>query len=221
MIDYFTREELLHCQYALVAATIGHQGGSNQVKGFNMFYPNLDIIDNFSDHGDAELAKKEYLEYLFPKQKDMKKDELHDDRYWAYDIIYRTFVSPLKLHHDIILVYDDPVEMYMDVLCDAIYEKFKVKFINLDTLFKTGRVGPIYLDIKKVFKDTKPMMNKITLEEIKVMESSEEGRSYLVARMNTQEKIKKLKKLGIKVSKNDIKDDNLDKILKDAWILND
>ena len=221
MIDYFTREELLHCQYALVAATIGHQGGSDQVKGFSVLYPNLDVIDNFTEHANVELAKKEYLDYLFPKKKDMNKDEIHDDPYWAYDMLYRTFIAPLQLHHDIVLVHDDPVKIYMDALCDAMYEKFKVKFINLDTLFETGRIGPIYLDVKKVLKDIKPMIKKRTREEIKSMESSEEGRSYLLARMNLQEKIKKLKKLGIQISKKDITDDKLDKLLTDAWVLND
>jgi len=216
MIDYFTKEELLHCQYAIISASLGSQRYIESVVGLNILYPNYETIENFIETGDEEAAKKEYLEYLFPSKK--CKDS---DKYWLYDLLKRTFVDPLKLHHDVIIIYDDATKMYIDVLCDALKEKFKLEFLNLDTLFEKGRVGSIYLDMKAIEANMEVAKKYIDKNKHKSFEQTEAGRSQLLNEMTVQEKIKKLKKLGIKVDKHDINEKRLNKLLYDAWVLSD
>lgn len=223
MIDYLTREELLHCQYVLVTFNVGHQGMVNNVARVSVLYPNSDIIIDFADDHDEEKAKRAYAAYMFPP-KDGKvnpDDSQFTDPNWFYKTFYRYFVTPSKQHHSVVLIYDDNIEMYMEVLCDLAKKKFGAEFLNLNDLFEKGRTGPIYLDMKEVHHKVREKVKKILVKEDKCNEATEEGRSKLVAEMTLSEKIKKLKSLGVKLSKDDLNEEKLNSLLYEAWVLND
>ena len=64
MIDYFTREELIHFQYAIISAKIPNQGRCSNVVKVNNLYPDVDTITAYADYKDRDIAEKMYFEML-------------------------------------------------------------------------------------------------------------------------------------------------------------
>jgi len=210
MIDYFTKNELLHFQYVLLGK-VTNNGKLESVGNCNLLYPSVDVIDIYEE-GNIKAAKKMYREYLFPK---------NENKNWIYPLLNETFINTLTLHHDVILMYTDDVKPYIDFLMEFLYDELKLEFLDLNKLFEEGKVGPLYLDLKALQKKIRPMIREEQERKNALVASTEQGRNNLLSKMNTQDKIKKLKELGIKVSKDDIKEKKLDKLLHDAWVVND
>ena len=98
-------------------------------------------------------------------------------------------------------------------------DEYHVETIDLNELFKTGKVGPIRIDYDDIHNRSVDIRRQAGKEMIRSLESTRGGREKLLGMMDSKEKIRKCKDLGIKVTKADIK--NIDEILMEAWVEED
>lgn len=207
-IDYFTREELMHFRYVLISAHITNlskQG--NVVKQLNL-WPTTEIIDVYESTKDVSLMEKMYMDLLTI---DSPEDE------WIGDLIYKTFVNPLLFHKDQVIVCDRTENVYIDVLCKHLKKSYAIDVIDLNKLFSEGKIGPLYIDRKKIHNKAVDIRRIAAKKSADALETTREGRLSLLEKMNKTEKVKKLKELGISAKKSD----NLNAMLIDAWVNDD
>lgn len=201
MIDYFTKEELANLSYLLISAKMRNQGTAPNVVKCNDLYPSSDILSNYIQLEDRKLFHKMYYK------------ELQDTE----NIVYRMIVDPILLHHhNIVLMSSESEDLYIDVLCDFLNKEFGMKVIDLDMLFKTGETDLFIIDKKLVRNNSVELKRKVVRERIRSAEKTEEGRAKLLSLMSKDDKIKKLKELGIRVDKNK---DDLTELLRLEWVI--
>jgi len=211
MIDYFTLEEMYHFQYAIISAGVINGGRVTNVAKISQLYPTPEIITAYAEHHDKKILEKMYFDLL-----DTSKDK--DD--FMGNNIYKTFVNPLLQHYDIVIVCKPEENDYIDVLCKFLKKKFFIEVIDLNTLFKEGRVGSIYIDRTEIRDNIVELRRKSVHLERESLETTRDGRLKLIQSiMSKKDKIKKLHDLGIEVRKND--EPNLDRLLIDAWVDDD
>ena len=139
--------------------------------------------------------------------------ELHDTE----NIVYRMIVDPILSHqHNIILMASESEDLYIDVLCDFLNKEFGMKVIDLNMLFKTGETDLFIIDKKLVRNNSVELKRKVVRERIKSAEKTEAGRAKLLSLMSKDDKIKKLKELGIQVDKDK---DDLTELLRLEWVI--
>ena len=218
MIDYFTREELIHFQYAIISAKIPNQGRCSNVVKVNNLYPDVDTITAYADYKDRDIAEKMYFEMLKNDESEYKSKH---ERSWADYVFYNTFIQPLSKHFDVVIVCDKEENIWVDFLCKYLKKTFSIEVIDLNVLFSKGEIGPIYIDRDEIFDKAADVKRSAAMRAKESLESSRDGRLKLIQMMTKNEKIKKLKELGIRVSPSDMK--NLDSLLIDSWVdeLND
>lgn len=215
MIDYFTKEELLHFQYAIISAKIRNQGRCQNVVKLNDLYPDSDTIIAYNDYKDKEIAKKMYRDML----ETVEQEYAHktSDVRWADFAIYKAFVNPIESHYDVIILCDQLENIWIDEFCAYLKDHFSIEVINLNELFSKGEIGSIYIDRKKIANKAVDVRRAAAIRAKESLESSRDGRLRLVTKiMSKKEKIQKLKELGIRVTEND--KDNLDALLIDSWV---
>lgn len=203
MIDYFTTNELLSLQYLVLSAGIHNSGLVSNVVKINDLYPTTEIASGYIDYGDKDLFRKSYTEEL----KDTK------------NILYRTVLRPIvKFHHNIVLISKDGVEeFYLEVMADYLRKQFGMPTIDLNQLFTEGETDVFYIDRQTVHNNTVDIARDVVRMERRDLESTIDGRIKLIRDiMNKDEKLKKLKELGIRVKKSDR--DDLDRLLMEAWL---
>jgi hypothetical protein len=200
MIDHFTREELLSFEYAVISASIKVQGGAPNVAKINMLYPDLDLITEFSDLSDKKEFKKSFYEDLEQRG----------------NVIYKVFIVNLLAYKNICIICDETENFFIDVLVDFLKDKFAIETIDLNKLFKEGRVGKYYINRKEIHNKAVDIRREAVKDRYKSLESSEEGRLNLLNMMEKKAKIKKLRSLGINVTKSDYQ--NLDQLLMEGWV---
>jgi hypothetical protein len=212
MIDYFTREELIHFQYAIISAKIPNQGRCDNVVKVNSLYPDFDSLSTYDEYKDEKIAEKLYFEML-QNEDGGRKD--YKETPWADYTIYKTFINPLNKHFDIIILCDKMENIWVDFLCKYMKKKFAIEVIDLNKLFSEGKIGPIYIDRKEIWNKSVDV-KKSAIEKTKEgLEQTRGGRIKLIGMMSKKEKISKLKEIGIKVTS--IDDNNLDALLIDSW----
>lgn len=206
-IDYFSRDELSHFQYAIISAKIANNGRELNVTKLNNLYPTPDIVLSYAEYKDKKILEKMYTDLL----------TVHDSNdEWIGEIIYKSFVNPLIHHHDVVIICDRTENDYIDILCKHLKKNYEIEVINLNQLFSEGRVGPIYIDRDVIWDKAVDIRRTAGKHQIEAMSSTRDGRMKLLSLWNKKEKIAKLKELGIKVNKGDMKE--LDKLLIDAWV---
>lgn len=206
-IDYFSRDELSHFQYAIISAKIANNGRELNVTKLNNLYPTPDIVLSYAEYKDKKILEKMYTDLL----------TVHDSNdEWIGEIIYKSFVNPLIHHHDVVIICDRTENDYIDILCKHLKKNYEIDVINLNQLFSEGKVGPIYIDRDVIWDKAVDIRRTAGKHQIEAMSSTRDGRMKLLSLWNKKEKITKLKELGIKVNKGDMKE--LDKLLIDAWV---
>lgn len=213
-IDYFTVEELVHMQYAIVSAHILNTGKAINMAKINNLYPEPEIVMNYEEYKDKDIMEKMYFGYLDPDEEDKAKLK-RGESYFIYNIIYKTFINPLLQHKDIVIICEEGENDYIDVLCKYLKKRFDIEVIDLNELFKTGHVGPIYIDRKEIKDKSVDIARSCGKDQIHSLASSSDGRAKLISMMSKKEKIKKLKKFGIDPTDEDKK--NLDALLLNTW----
>lgn len=222
MIDYFTREELIHFQYAIISSAIPNQGKCENVVKLNNLYPDIDTITAYADYKDEKIAKKMYIEMLETNEDEYQyKRNRGDKTSWADYVLYKAIVNPLANHYDVILLCDQSENIWIDTLSEYLKDKFSIEVIDLNELFINGEIGPISIDRKKILNSAVDVRRSAAKRAKEGLESSREGRLKLLNMMSKKEKISKLKDLGIVISESDMK--NLNALLIDSWVdeLND
>lgn len=214
-IDYFTQEELTHFQYAIISAVIRNQGTSLNVAKVNELYPLPEIIIEYEEYKDKSIMEKMYTEFLSPK----KDNDIGMTRNQMANIFYRTFINTLNSHVDIIILCDKSENQYIDVICNVLYKDYHIEVIDLNKLFSEGRIGPIYIDRKKIWDRCVDVRREAGKDMNRAIESSVEGRERLLKMMTKKDKIRKIEELGINITDYDKKD--LDYILMTAWVYDD
>jgi len=200
MIDYFTLEELISCQYVIVG-TISNQGRCTNIVKLNTLYPAVKTILTYTETKDKDILRKEYY------------DQLKGD---CDSVIYNAFVNNVIEHQNIIILCRNEENDWMDILIEYLEKEFSIETLDLNQLFKTGKVGPIHIDRIKIKNKAVDVRRRYGKEMIKSYETTKDGRAKLLDMMDLKYKIKKCKELGIKVNKSDIK--NIDEILTEAWV---
>lgn len=204
-IDHFTRTELLHFQYLIVSANVKGNHKVTNVEKCNDLYPRPEaVIDYAEDQNKNVLEARMFAEY---------KSILED----SPDVFYKLFLNMLAVHNDLVIVCDKTENDYIDVLCKFLKKEFGIEVIDLNRLFTEGRVGSVYIDRDAIMDRTVDFRRAAAKAMSESLESTREGRMRLVTKiMNRKQKLHKLRELGIKVRKEDMK--NLDQLLIDAWV---
>lgn len=209
MLDFFTSDELTNMSYAIISSGIRNQGmfGANdslstkRMVSVNPLYPSSDIIAEYKDYPD--VFKKEYI-------RELKGSE---------NLIYLTFVSSIIYNrHNIVILYRERESMYIDILTEFIYKRFKLGCINLDELFKTGSTDIQSIHRKKIMVSTEEIKLKTVKEINESFMKTENGRLSILDRMSKSEKLDKMKELGIKLPK-DTSEKKITEILKEEWCM--
>jgi hypothetical protein len=201
MIDYFTTDELVSLSYLIISASIRNQGASPNVVKCNDLYPSSEEISNYIQLEDKKLLHKGYYKEL----KEMQ------------NTVYNAIIEPiLRHHHNIILLYNETEDVYIDILCDFLKEEFNMDTIDLNKLFKEGETDIFFIDKHSVKNKCVDLNRAVVKEKITAMEQTEGGRAKLLSMMSKDEKLKKLQELGIKINKSDKKD--LDELLRLEWV---
>lgn len=214
-IDHFSLVDITNMQYAIISAKVGNMGKCANVVKFNDLYPDTDTVIAYSEHADKDILEKMYLDMLNPPKEERKGSYSN-----MYDnIIYKAFINPLLSHYNVVIICDREENDYIDILCKHLKKHFGIEVIDLNELFTKGRVGPIYIDRSEITDRAVDIRRACVREEYRSMSSTRDGKEALISKMTKKEKLKHLKKFGVRVSKNDEKD--LDKLLLDAWCAED
>lgn len=207
-IDYFSLPELTHFQYMVVSMKIGVNGTSSNVHKNGNLYPTPDMIEAFAECGDDSIVQKMYDEYLTIKTQD---DE------WIAGMLYKGMINPLLEHYDVMLVCDRTENIYLDAIAAHMKRVYRLEIIDLNQLFEKGHVGPIRIDRGEIRDKAVTIRRMAGNEMYRSLSSTSDGRATLLQNFNRKEKFSKLKKLGIRVSK-DESDTELDKLLTESWV---
>lgn len=211
-IDYFTAEEIIHFQYAIISSIITNQGTQQNMAKISSLYPLPEITITYDDYKDKKLMEKMYMDFLCPTRENdcgLTKNSMDN-------IFYKTFINPLNLHHDIVILCDRKENDYIDVLCKVLKKEYKIEVIDLNKLFSEGRIGPIYIDRKEIWNNCVDIRRRAVEDGNKYMATTEEGRLKLLKSMSKEDKINKLKELGVDPS--GCKEKELNKLLIDVWV---
>jgi len=134
-------------------------------------------------------------------------------------MFYESFLNNVLNHVSIVLLSRADENFWVDILIEYLKDEYHVETIDLNELFKTGQVGPIRIDYDEIHNRSVDVRRQAGKEMIRSLESTRGGREKLLGMMDSKEKIRKCKDLGIKVTKADI--NNLDEILMEAWVEED
>lgn len=210
-IDYFTRDELVSIQYAIVSAKVTDEHRATNINRFNDLYPDTETIIAYMDSGDKDILRKMYKDMIMPG-KETRRDRAYSSYFTS--TIYKAFIKPLLNHNDVMIICDKGENDYIDILCECLKE-YDIEVIDLNQLFETGRVGPIYIDRDEIYNRSVDIRRAAVNEEKESLATTRDGRAHLIHNMSTKEKIKRMKKYGIKVRKEDLP--ILDKMLLEVW----
>lgn len=208
MIDHFTREEIIHMEYAIISASISNGGHSMNIGKCNDLYPDPDVVATYAETHDKELMKRMYMDQLDPK------DEISKCNMEV--TIYRVFLNLLELHHDVCIICGRSENDFIDVLCEHLKNKFAVEVIDLNQLFTTGRVGSIYIDRDEIHDKCVDIRRYAELQHHQSLNSTREGRATLLTMMSKKQKLKKLDELGI--TPTSTKSSDLNELLIDSYV---
>ena len=207
MIDYFTKDELLNFHYQIISSAVrvplrNNDTIDNKVYKNNELFPTKDIIPIYSENGDKKLLRKLYLEEL-------RMPHIEEN-------MWRNIIEPVfRYHHNYLLIYSVSENVYMEILCEYLKKEFAMNCINLDELFTNGETEVFYLDRPAIKERTLKVKRLAGAAKRGRDEKFADGRRDLIKKFNKQEKIDKLKQLGISVSKLD--ENRLDELLLEAW----
>jgi hypothetical protein len=208
MVDHFTRDELLHMQFAIVSAKVANQGRIQNCVKLNNLYPTTDIVMAYDDNPDQEILDK----MMFKMYDDMI--EVKDVR-----IFYDAFLNAMVHHQDVVILCAQRENPYITSLCRYLKKKFDIEVVDLNQLFTEGRVGSVYLDRDKIYDHAVDMRRIAVSEQKAALATTVDGREKLLGMMTKREKLDKLKELGIRINKSDR--GKLDQLLREAWVNED
>mgnify|MGYP001643937319 FL=1 len=205
MVDFFTVEEITACNYIILGTIPNNGRSSSNVVKLNELYPETDTLLKYEETHNTDILRGEYLEHL---------KEPH-----VQNLIYESFLNNVLNHVSIVLLSRADENFWVDILIEYLKDEYHVETIDLNELFKTGQVGPIRIDYDEIHNRSVDVRRQAGKEMIRSLESTRGGREKLLGMMDSKEKIRKCKDLGIKVTKADI--NNLDEILMEAWVEED
>lgn len=214
MVDYFPLDDLIHFQYLILSAKITNGGRLSNVSKISGLYPLPEDIATYIEYKDKDMFEKMYFDFLDPDEED-KIRMRNGGSYFIYNLIYKTFISPLNNHYDILILCDESENYIIDALCKYLKKKFKIEIADLNQLFEKGEIDSIYLDRKEINKNSEDIKKACAVDQYRSYESTVDGRIKLISMMTKKDKINKLKSLGIDPTEEDKK--NLDKLLLEIW----
>ena len=161
---------------------------------------------------------------------DIKMNEVHfsktDFNFIVFQFFYMQKISPLIY---IILHFYNFVNSYKQsffiknwlckiFLLKVLKKEYRIEVIDLNKLFSEGRIGPIYIDRKDIWNRSVDIRIQANKDRDESMATSQDGRYKLLKNMTKNDKINKLKELGIDTK--NCKEKELNKMLMDEWVLN-
>ncbi len=216
-IDHFTLKDIISFEYCIISAKVTNGGKLQNVVKMNDLYPSPDIVTTYYETKDKKLLKKMYAGMLSGDDVDMPRSKKDINPYTVQ--IYQTFVNPLLHRYNICIICDEAENDFIDVLCDYLKEEFHIEVIDLNTLFKEGKIGSIYIDRDDIRDRAVDIRQMAAKEQAKALATTRDGKQRLIEMMTTSKKKKELKRLGINPEDIDKKD--LNKVLFEEWCRED
>ena len=209
MIDYFTLDDLVDIQYVIISSKIHNGNRCANIVKMNSLYPLPEMVESYASSGDKDILRKLYFDMMEKGTSEYR----HSNSFKV--AMYQTIVNPVLNNYDICLMCDKEEDPYLDVVCDYIEKSFSLKTIDLNELFSKGKVGQIKIDKDKVHDKAVDIRRAALKEEYSTMKATDGGRKQLVKIMTKEDKIKELKKLGVKLDQDD--KEIIDELLIDEW----
>lgn len=213
-IDYFTRDELAGINYIIISAKVRNNGKATNVLKNNELYPTIEAGEVYDSTKDLDILEKIYRDSLFSDE-NIEAGYVNNES-WGYTALYK-ILHPVLQNKPVMLICDSESneDAYVDVICRILKKEFSLDAINLNQLFTTGHVGPYRIDLDKIHDKSVKIARSITQQAIRDKASTKEGRRELISQMSKKEKLKNLKKFGVKLTDRDM--ENIDQILLDEW----
>lgn len=213
MIDYFPPEELIHFQYLVISAKISVEGKVGNCAKISMLYPDPELVAAYAESYDKTAFEKAYHDMLDKNATDgVEKRKVT----WSESIIAKSIIMPILNHDDVVIICDRVENYIVDAMCSYLKKKFDIDVIDFNELFKTGHVGPYRID-RDALRDRSVDINRAAARDMyRSLESTREGRLKILAGMTKKDKLRKLKDIGINVTKADM--GRLDELLVDGWV---
>ena len=211
-IDHFSLDDIMNAQYLIISAKITNTGKCRNIVKMNDLYPDTITVIAYAETGDKKLLEEMYFEMLEPKDKELKAEYRRSNPYTT--TIYQSIINPLLNHYNVIIICDTAENDYIDCFCKFLKKNYSVEVIDLNELFTKGRVGSIYVDRDEIRDKAVDIRRAAVREQAHAMASTRDGKEALIEKMTKKQKLKELKRLGIKVSP-DEKD--LDVLLFEEW----
>ena len=212
MIDHFSYDDLMSMQYCIISAAIPNGGRMANVVKMSDLYPTVEATIAWADTHDKELLKQMYIDELTKKLDNRETNPFLTS-------MYQCFVKPLLDHYNVLIICDELENPYIDLLAEYVKKEFAIEIIDLNELFKTGRVGPIYIDRKEIRNKAVDIRRGAVRDEVRTLASSVDGKRMLISKMSKKKKLKELERYGIKIHPGD--DDDIDQILLEEWCAED
>lgn len=190
-IDYFKREELLDFTYVIVSAIIPHRTSKlpvNKIYKLSSIFPPCDIVSLWMDGYDDGTIKTKYYDYL--------KDSN----------VIRDIVTSVAIEHkNIVIICKKEEDYFINIICDFIYDEFKLPSINLNSLFTKGGIyvkrynrNKIMEAIKNYEREQKKLFIKNSKADIK--SDNLYIKTQAINAMSIKDVKKSLKKFNINTS---------------------
>lgn len=211
MIDYFTYDEILGCQYLVFSAKIIWQSRVTNGAKVNDLWPPSELFQAHEESASKLMFEQEYFNYLDKSATGGMRKVV-----WSGAIIYKNLVEPYLNHDNIIIICDEKEQFVVDAFCKYIDKRYALKVIDLNTLFSKDTIGPIEVDYDLIRNRAVDIRRAAGNDMSETLSQTREGRLFLMSKMNTKEKIKLLRENGIKVNDRDKK--HLDELVTEIWV---
>lgn len=214
MIDYFTSDEIAGMKFIILSARIQNNAQSPNVIKVNELYPTQDMVIEHDHLQDIDILEKAYIDML-DSSDHMEAGFINEENFG--NVALYKIIHPVIHNEPVVLISSDEghEDDYVTCICRILKKKYSLDCIDLNKLFTEGHVDPYKINLDKIHDRTVEIARSIAKEKFRDKASTREGRIDLIARMNTKEKIKHLKRYDIKLSDSEMKD--IDSILLEAW----
>ena len=207
MIDHFSYDDLTNMQYCIISAVVPNGGKVTNVVRMNDLYPPMEATIAYADTNDTDLLYQMYIGELTKKTENRETNPFLSS-------VYQCFVKPLLDHYNILIVCDELENPYIDCLTKYLKKELSIEVVDLNELFKTGRVGSIYIDRKEIRNKAVDIRRGAVRDQVKSMSSTVDGKRILISKMSKKKKLKELERYGIKVQPDD---EDIDQLLLEEW----
>ena len=212
-IDHFTRNEIMSMGFLIVSAGVQHPQNRKWQNGMTLQGESTGTTLKINELYPEDEVQELYFRF---KTKDSIR-ELYFDQLKRFNyLFYNAIVSPILQYQNRTLICKMRENDYVDIIIEYIKKTFSIDCVDLNELFSTGRCGEIYIDRDEIHNKVVPLARKVFKDKREEQNMTEGGRLVSLGEMSKKEKLKLLKKLGIRVGEHE--HDQIDELLMESWV---